>query len=182
MKVTETDFEGLRIVEPRTFSDSRGFFFESYNSQSFHDAGMDMSFLQDNQSHSKRGVVRGLHFQKPPHAQTKLVRVLSGVILDIVVDLRKDQPTFGKHFRIELSSENNKQLLVPKGFAHGFLVVSEFADVLYKCDKLYQPQAEGGILFSDPTLHIDWPMDHSKLIFSEKDARLPSLAQTDIHF
>ena len=176
MKVLKTTFDGLLIIEPTVFEDSRGFFFESYNKKQFALAGIDMEFVQDNQSHSKKGVMRGLHFQRPPFAQAKLVRVLSGIIQDVVVDLRKDQPTFGKHFSIELSFQNKKQLLVPPGFAHGFLVLSESADVLYKCDKLYQPDAESGIIFNDPALEIDWRLDANQLVFSAKDIKYPSLA------
>lgn len=182
MKVTKTSFDGLLIIEPRVFEDDRGYFYESYNRKSFLKVGIDMDFVQDNQSHSKKGVVRGLHFQKPPFAQAKIVRVLSGVIQDVVVDLRKNQPTFGKHFSIELSSGSNKQIFVPRGFAHGFLVLSEFADVLYKCDRPYQPDAESGIIFNDPALGIVWQLGADQLIFSEKDTRYPPFASADFFF
>ncbi len=178
MKITKTPFEGLLIIEPRIFDDERGFFCESYNQSAFQKIGIEMNFVQDNQSRSKRGVLRGLHFQKQPYAQTKLVRVLSGVILDVVVDLRKVQPTFGKHYSIELSSENMKQLLVPKGFAHGFLVLSDFADVLYKCDEFYNPAAEHGILYNDPDLNIDWQLKQNLLV-SAKDLSLSNFTRAE---
>lgn len=135
-----------------------------------------MEFVQDNQSYSQKGVLRGLHFQKPPHAQTKLVCVLAGVVQDVVVDLRKSQPTYGQHYSIELSSLNRKRLLIPKGFAHGFLVLSESADVLYKCDEYYHPESEGGIIYNDPQLHIDWKRPLNELIVSVKDQQHPLLS------
>ena len=172
MKITKTAFQGLCIIEPRLFEDDRGYFYESYNAKSFKIDGIDMHFVQDNQSHSQRGVLRGLHFQKPPFAQTKLVSVISGVIQDVVVDLRRAQPTYGQYYAIDLSSENKKQLLIPKGFAHGFLVLSEFADVLYKCDEYYHPEAEGGILYNDPTVNITWDKNISTPQLSQKDLSL----------
>lgn len=156
MKVTPTAFRDLVIIEPAVYSDDRGHFFESYNQQVFHKFGLDYVFVQDNQSFSTKGVLRGLHFQASPFAQTKLVRVLAGAIQDVVVDLRKGDATFGKYFSIELSAESHKQLLVPKGFAHGFLVLSDFAQVLYKTDTYYQPGAERAIRFDDPELGIQW--------------------------
>ena len=168
MKVTPTAFRDLVIIEPAVFSDDRGHFFESYNQQAFQKVGLDYAFVQDNQSFSTRGVLRGLHFQAPPFAQTKLVRALSGIIQDVVVDLRKSETTFGKYFSIELSAENHKQLLVPKGFAHGFLVLSDFAQVLYKTDAFYQPGAEQGIRYNDPALGINW-MGNGKYIVSPRD-------------
>ena len=176
MKVTKTTFEGLLIIEPQVFEDDRGFFYESYNKKSFHHEGIEMEFVQDNQSYSQKGVLRGLHFQKPPHAQTKLVCVLAGVVQDVVVDLRKSRPTYGRHYSIELSSMNRKRLLIPKGFAHGFLVLSESADVLYKCDEYYHPESEGGMLYDDPTLGIDWQMKEHSLFLSSKDRALPLLS------
>jgi dTDP-4-dehydrorhamnose 3,5-epimerase len=173
MKITETSFDGLRILEPRIFEDARGFFFESYNSQSFAQLGIAIEFVQDNQSRSSQHVIRGLHFQHPPHAQTKLVRVLQGRILDVVVDLRSDHPTFGKVFTLELSAENKKQLIVPKGFAHGFSVLSEFAEILYKCDAYYAPGHEGGIRFNDPDLSINWGVPAGLELVSPKDQELP---------
>lgn len=182
MKVEKTSLEGLLVLSPAVFNDSRGYFFESYNRKRFAELGLEYNWLQDNQSHSLYGVIRGLHFQKAPHAQTKLVRVLQGEILDVVVDLRKDQPTYGKTFSIVLSSENKQQLLVPKGFAHGFSVLSTTADVLYKCDALYNKESESGILYNDPALAIDWKLDHQAISVSEKDLILPRLADTDANF
>lgn len=182
MKVVETGFEGLFVLEPRVFADERGYFFESFNSQTFKSSGLDFDWVQDNQSHSMRGVIRGLHFQKPPYAQTKLIRVLKGEILDVVVDLRHDMPTYGKSFSVVLSSQNNLQLLVPKGFAHGFSVLSEEADVLYKCDALYNKESESGILFNDALLGIDWQLTKDKMILSEKDLVLPAFDPTQIIF
>ena len=178
MKITSTSFEGLLVIEPKVFDDSRGYFYESYNKKSFYDSGIDTEFVQDNQSSSIRGVLRGLHFQRPPFAQVKLIRVLLGVIQDVVVDLRQSQPTFGKHYSIELSDLNRKQLLVPQGFAHGFLVLSERADVLYKCDSFYRPEAEGGIRYDDVQLAIGWQIGKEKRIVSDKDLRLPQFSST----
>jgi dTDP-4-dehydrorhamnose 3,5-epimerase len=182
MKVVETGFEGLFVLEPRVFADDRGYFFESFNSQTFIDNGFDFDWVQDNQSHSKHGVIRGLHFQKPPHAQTKLIRVLKGEIVDIVVDLRHVSPTYGKSFSIFLSSQNKLQLLIPKGFAHGFSVLSEEADVMYKCDALYNKETESGILFNDSQLGIDWQVAQDKMVVSEKDLILPAFDPTQIIF
>jgi dTDP-4-dehydrorhamnose 3,5-epimerase len=174
MHVENTSFEGLVVLTPRVFSDSRGYFFESYSLQYFENESLHFNWVQDNQSHSSYGVVRGLHFQKNPSAQTKLIRVLQGEILDVVVDLRKDQPSYGQVYSIVLSSENKKQLLIPKGFAHGFSVLSETADVLYKCDAFYDKQSEAGICFNDEDLAIDWKIPADKMIVSEKDIVLPS--------
>jgi dTDP-4-dehydrorhamnose 3,5-epimerase len=182
MKVVETGFEGLFVLEPRVFADERGYFFESFNSQTFKNNGLDFEWVQDNQSQSKYGVVRGLHFQKPPYAQTKLIRVLKGEILDVVVDLRHDMPTYGKSFSVVLSSQNHLQLLIPKGFAHGFSVLSEYADVMYKCDALYNKESESGILYNDPQLGIDWQVPQDKMIVSEKDLVLPSFDPAQIIF
>jgi dTDP-4-dehydrorhamnose 3,5-epimerase len=182
MKVVETGFEGLFVLEPRVFADERGYFFESFNSQTFKSNGLDFDWVQDNQSHSKHGVIRGLHFQKPPHAQTKLIRVLKGEVVDVVVDLRHSSPTYGKSFSVVLSSQNKLQLLVPKGFAHGFSVLSEEADVMYKCDALYNKETESGILFNDPLLGIDWQVSQDKMIVSEKDLILPAFDPTQIIF
>ncbi len=182
MKVISTEFKGLFILEPNVLGDSRGYFMESFSRRTLFEAGIDLNFVQDNQSSSKKGVLRGLHFQNAPYAQTKLVRVLSGSILDVVVDLRKEEPTFGKYFPLELSSENKKQLLVPKGFAHGFVVLSEQAEVFYKCDEYYHPQADGGILYSDPALDIDWVLDSKELILSDKDKIHPWLDNAKFNF
>lgn len=182
MQIDQTSFKNLLIVTPSVFSDDRGYFFESYNSNKFQISGLNYNWVQDNQSHSKYGVIRGLHFQKNPHAQTKLVRVLQGEILDVVVDLRKSEPTYGKVFSILLSSENKKQLLVPKGFAHGFSVLSEKADVLYKCDALYNKESESGILFNDASLAIDWKIPRDNSIVSKKDLELPPFNNLDSNF
>lgn len=179
MPFTETNFPGLIIFEPRVFGDNRGYFFESYNAAFFEAANINFQFVQDNQARSGYGVVRGLHYQLPPYAQTKLIRVLEGVILDVVVDCRKNSPQFGKAFSIELSAENKKQLLVPKGFAHGYSVLSETAEVLYKCDAFYNKEAEGGVLFSDPDLKIDWRVPVNAMLISEKDKVLPLFSAID---
>ena len=178
MQVTPTGFKDLFILEPRILNDERGYFFESYNSKTMMKENLDLKFVQDNQSFSKRGVIRGMHFQRPPFEQTKLVRVLSGVIQDVVIDLRKDQPTFKKYFSIELSAENNKQIWVPKGFAHGFLVLSDTADVLYKCDEYYHPEAEGGVFYNDPEIGINWMVNNSEAILSKKDMLLPLVSNS----
>lgn len=176
MPFTETGFPGLLIFEPKVHGDESGYFFESYNQNTFAAAGIHYQFVQDNQARSSFGVVRGLHFQLPPHAQTKLVRVLEGRILDAVVDLRTGSPTEGKIFTIELSAENKKQLLVPKGFAHGYSVLSPTAEVMYKCDEFYTPQSEGGILPTDPALGIDWGVPAAERMIAAKDRALPVLA------
>ena len=167
------DIKGLLIVEPKVFEDSRGYFFEAYNQELFQGNGITPNFVQDNQSRSTYGVIRGLHYQLNPYAQAKLVRVLEGNILDVAVDIRKNSPTYGQHFSIELSAENKKQLFLPAGFAHGFSVLSETAIVLYKCDAFYNKQSEGGIRYNDETLKIDWKIDPAKAIVSEKDIELP---------
>lgn len=182
MKVETTGFEGLIVITPSVFSDERGYFFESYNRDTQLKAGLDFQWVQDNQSHSKHGVIRGLHFQKAPFAQTKLVRALQGEILDVVVDLRKGEPTYGKSFSVILTAENKKQLLVPKGFAHGFSVLSDSADVMYKCDALYNKQSESGLIFNDPSLQIDWRLSAAEMIVSEKDLVLPTFDSIDANF
>lgn len=182
MKIDSTPFEGLFVLAPRVFSDERGFFFESFNQQTFKQNDIDFNWVQDNQSHSQYGVIRGLHFQKPPFAQTKLVRVLQGEILDVVVDLRHASKTFGQSYSIVLSSKNHLQLLIPKGFAHGFSVLSETADVMYKCDAQYNKESESGILFNDPKLGIDWKVDADKMVVSSKDLILPAFDSTEIIF
>jgi len=173
MPFSPTHIPGLVIFEPRVFEDSRGYFFEAYNAAVFKEEGIDLPFIQDNQSFSRRGVIRGLHYQLDPHAQSKLVRVLEGSILDVAVDIRKGSPHFGKYVAIELSADNKKQLLIPPGFAHGFSVLSETATVLYKCDALYHKESEGGIRFDDPALDIDWKIPQGQQIISDKDAALP---------
>ena len=175
MPFIKTDFPGLLVFEPRVFEDSRGYFFESYNRESFVNEGVDFTFVQDNQAKSCYGVIRGLHYQLPPFAQTKLVRTLQGSILDVVVDLRVGSPTYGKVYSVELSAENKKQLLVPKGFAHGYSVLSQTSEVMYKCDAFYNKQSEGGLYYADPTLHIDWQIPAEKAIVAEKDMDNPTL-------
>jgi len=183
MQIETTAFAGLYVITPKVFHDERGFFFESYNDSVFKNKhGMDFTWVQDNQSSSGYGVIRGLHFQTPPNAQTKLIRVLRGSILDVVVDIRKGSPTYGQVLTIELSSENKKQLLVPRGFAHGFSVLSDQAEVLYKCDALYHKPSEQGILFADPDLKIDWKIQAGKAIVSDKDQVLPFLRDFDSPF
>lgn len=176
MPFTNTEISGLYVFEPSVYKDERGYFFESYNEQTFQQQGLSMRFIQDNQSFSRYGVIRGLHYQLDPHAQTKLIRVLQGRILDVAVDIRIGSPTYGKHISVELSSENKKQLLVPRGFAHGFSVLSETAEVSYKCDSFYSKPSEGGILYNDPALGIDWQVDGERAIVSAKDLELPVLA------
>jgi dTDP-4-dehydrorhamnose 3,5-epimerase len=175
MPFNKTDFPGLLIYEPKVFEDERGYFFESYNERNFEGEGISIKFVQDNQASSSYGVIRGLHFQMDPHAQTKLVRALSGRIMDAVVDMRKGSPTFGKTFTIELSAENKKQLLIPKGFAHGYSVLSDRAEVFYKCDAFYNKTAEGGVIYNDPELKIDWGIEAGKEIISPKDEKYPTL-------
>lgn len=168
-----TNIPGLLIFEPKVFEDSRGYFFEAYNQQVFQAEGLNLQFVQDNQSKSSFGVIRGLHYQLNPHAQYKLVRALQGTILDVAVDIRKGSPTFGQHFSMELSAENKKQLLIPSGFAHGFSVLSETAIVFYKCNVLYNKESEAGIVYNDPQLNIDWKIPKGKEIVSEKDILQP---------
>lgn len=182
MPFTETGFPGLLIFDPLVFEDSRGYFYESYNEKTYAQQGVTTRFVQDNQSCSSYGVIRGLHYQLQPHAQTKLVRVLSGVILDVAVDIRKGSPTFGKVCSVELSAENRKQLYIPQGFAHGFSVLSETAEVLYKCDSFYNKESEGGIIYNDPALKIDWKIAPGKAIISDKDIKLPTLADCKNNF
>ena len=173
MRFIATEIEGVYLIEPRVFEDDRGYFFESYNQKVFDAAGLHYDFVQDNQSKSCYGTIRGLHFQKGEHAQAKLVRVLEGAVLDVAVDLRKGSPTYGKHVAVELSAENKRQLLIPRGFAHGFSVLSETAVFAYKCDNLYCRESEGGLRFDDPVLGIDWRIDMSRAITSEKDRLHP---------
>ncbi len=182
MNITQTDLPGLFIIEPKVYEDPRGYFYESYNEAKMSERGLTAKFIQDNQSKSSYGVIRGLHYQLSPHAQTKLVRVLEGSVLDIVADLRVGSPTFGKTFSIELTSENKKQLYVPKGFAHGFSVLSNTAVVFYKCDYLYTPSAEGGILYNDPALNLNWNVPSSSANVSEKDNKLPTLKDAFFNF
>ena len=183
MPFIKTDFPGLVIFEPAVFGDDRGYFFESYNANTFlQEAGIDIRFVQDNQARSVYGVVRGLHFQNDPAAQTKLIRALEGTILDVVVDLRKGSPSFGRVFSIELSADNKKQLLVPQGFAHGYSVLSATAEVFYKCDNFYNKSAEGGLAYNDPSLNINWQIPAEKMILSSKDLVHPNIANTKSNF
>lgn len=171
MHIIETAIEGLVILEPRIFGDERGYFFESFSEEWFRKNVCDTYFLQDNESKSRYGVVRGLHFQKPPFEQAKLVRVVQGKVLDIAVDIRQKSPTFGRHVAIELSEENKRMLFIPKGFAHGFAILSESAIFQYKCDNYYHPASEGGILWNDSDLNIHWRLPAEEIILSEKDKR-----------
>jgi len=182
MPFKTTDIPGLMIFEPAVYKDERGWFYESYNEQTFQQQGLGMHFVQDNQSFSYYGVIRGLHYQLDPHAQTKLVRVLEGKVIDVAVDIRKGSPTFGKHVAVELSAENKLQLLIPRGFAHGFAVLSETAQLAYKCDGLYSKGSEGGIRYDDPQLAIDWKVPAGKTIVSGKDLELPYFAQCRNNF
>jgi len=176
MNIVTTPIEGLLIIEPRVFNDDRGYFYESYNKKAFLAAtGLDIDFVQDNQARSTINVLRGLHFQNPPHAQTKLIRALQGAIWDVVVDVRRESKTFGQWFGVELSAENKRQFLIPRGFAHGYSVLSETAEVFYKCDDFYSKEDEGGVLYNDPALNIDWKIDLKNAIVSEKDLKQPLL-------
>jgi len=171
MKITTTAIEGVVILEPEVFGDERGYFFESFSQREFEEKVCKTTFVQDNESSSRYGVLRGLHFQKPPHAQAKLVRVVKGKVLDIAVDIRKGSPTFGHHVSIELSGENKRQLFIPRGFAHGFAVLSDEVVFQYECDNYYVPHSEGGILWNDPALGIDWKLPEEDVILSEKDKK-----------
>jgi dTDP-4-dehydrorhamnose 3,5-epimerase len=175
MKVTETELKGCFILEPTLFKDERGYFLESFNAKNFNEAiGEEVAFVQDNQSYSSYGVIRAIHYQLGDFAQAKLVRVLSGRVLDVAVDLRKNSPTFGQHFSIELSAENKKQLFIPRGFGHGFSALSETAEFFYKCDNFYHKASEGGIIYNDPSLKIDWQIPIEKIKVSDKDLELPT--------
>lgn len=182
MKFTKTDLEGVIIVEPTVFGDHRGWFMETYNEENFRDVGINIKFVQDNQSFSAaKGTLRGLHYQLNPKAQTKLVRCTRGAIYDVAVDIRKGSPTFGKWFGIELTAENKKQLLIPKGFAHGFMTLTEDVEVQYKVDEFYAPECDRGIIWNDPQIGIEWPMD-IKPFLSEKDEKAPLLKDADNNF
>lgn len=175
MNIIETEIQGVYIIEPKVLDDSRGYFFESFSKKEFESKVGPVEFVQDNESKSCYGVVRGLHFQKPPHAQAKLVRVVRGKVLDVAVDLRKDSPTYGRHVAVELSEDNHRQVFIPKGFAHGFSVLSEEAVFQYKCDDYYAPETEGAVAWNDPELNIDWRVPADMMILSEKDKRHPEL-------
>jgi dTDP-4-dehydrorhamnose 3,5-epimerase len=172
----------VKIIQPRIFRDARGYFVETYNAERYKAAGILADFVQDNESCSMRGVIRGLHWQKPPYTQAKLVRVIRGAVLDVAVDIRKDSPTFGKHVAVTLSAENGLQLYVPRGFAHGFAVLSESAVFQYKCDNFYHPEADGGISILDESLGIDWGLKMEEALLSEKDTKHPKLAEFDSPF
>lgn len=173
MIIKETKLEGCYILEPKVFEDKRGYFLETYNQKAFNqETGHNINFVQDNESYSSKGVLRGLHFQKGEYAQAKLVRVIKGIVLDVAVDLRKDSTTFGEHVAVELSGENKKQFFVPRGFAHGFIVLSETALFSYKCDNFYNKESESGILYNDQTLNIDWRIPLEDMIIAEKDQKL----------
>ncbi len=175
MNVIETKIKDLVIIEPRVFADDRGYFFESFSQRAFEEQVCQTTFVQDNESKSSYGVVRGLHFQKGEYAQSKLVRVIEGTVLDVAVDLRPDSPTYGQYEAVELSAENKRQFFVPRGFAHGFAVLSETATFQYKCDNFYAPQHEGAIAWNDPDLNIDWRIPADKVLLSEKDKNHPRL-------
>ncbi|MCH5218909.1 MAG: dTDP-4-dehydrorhamnose 3,5-epimerase [Muribaculaceae bacterium] len=176
MELIDTAIDGVYILKPRVFTDSRGYFFESYSKRVFEEKVGRVDFVQDNESMSRRGVVRGLHFQAPPFAQSKLVRCIRGRVLDVVVDIRVGSPTYGQHIAVELSDENKLQFFIPKGFAHGFAVLSDEAVFQYKCDEYYHPEAEGGLSALDPALGIDWRLTPSEILLSDKDLRNPSLS------
>ena len=182
MEIIKTEIEGPLIIVPKIFTDSRGYFYESYNQAEFNNKVGQVVFVQDNQSMSTHGVMRGLHFQRPPHAQAKLVSCIKGRVLDVALDIRKGSPTFGQHTAVELSEENKLQFFIPRGFAHGFVVLSDMAVFQYKCDNLYAPSADGGISILDPSLGIDWKIDIEKAILSDKDKKHPLLAEFDSPF
>lgn len=182
MEIIETAIKGVVIIKPRIFNDSRGYFYESYNKRDFDNLVKEVNFVQDNQSKSIRGVIRGLHFQRPPHAQAKLVRCVKGRVLDVAVDIRKGSPTYGQHVAVELSAENNLQFFIPRGFAHGFAVLSDEAIFQYKCDNYYCADADGGISIDDSSLNINWTIPAAEAILSDKDRRHPILADFNSPF
>ena len=175
MEIIKTNIEGVVIIEPRIFKDDRGYFFESFSQREFEEKVCKTTFVQDNESKSSYGVLRGLHFQKPPFAQSKLVRVIKGAVLDVAVDIRKGSPTFGQYVSVELTGEIHRQFFIPRGFAHGFSVLSEEVIFQYKCDNFYSPQSEGAIAWNDPDLNIDWRIPAEKVVLSEKDSKHPRL-------
>lgn len=182
MEVIKTKIEGLVIIEPKVFKDARGYFFESFSQREFEEKVRPINFVQDNESMSTYGVMRGLHFQRPPYTQSKLVRCVKGRVLDVAVDIRKGSPTYGQHVAVELSEENHRQFFVPRGFAHGFAVLSETAVFQYKCDNFYAPEADGGIQLRDESLGIEWCIPIEKAILSEKDLKHPLLKDFDSPF
>ena len=177
MNVIKTDIEGLFIIEPKVFGDHRGYFFESFSERDFNSQVCQVRFVQDNESKSRYGVLRGLHFQKPPYAQSKLVRVVKGAVLDVAVDIRMGSPTFGRHVAVELTEDNHRQFFISRGFAHGFVVLSDDVIFQYKCDNFYEPESEGAIAWNDPALGIDWKIPAEDIILSEKDKKHPVLAE-----
>ena len=179
MNIIKTEIDGVVIIEPRLFKDDRGYFFESYSEKDFNAQVREIKFVQDNESKSSYGVLRGLHFQKPPYAQSKLVRVIKGAVLDVAVDIRKGSPTFGKHVAVELTEDNHRQFFIPRGFAHGFSVLTPEVIFQYKCDNFYAPQSEGALAWDDPDLGIDWRIPSDKIILSEKDKRHPRLKNAE---
>ena len=182
MEIIKTDIPDLLIIKNRVFQDPRGYFVETYNEKTFAENGITTKFVQDNRSKSSYGVIRGLHYQLNPHSQAKLVSVVVGKVFDVAVDLRKNSPTFGKWHGVELSDENHLQFLIPQGFAHGFSVLSETAIFSYKCDNFYTPQSEGGIIYNDASLNIDWQIPAEKVVVSEKDLKLPLLKDANLNF
>ena len=182
MNVIKTAIDGVVIIEPRIFEDARGYFFESFSQREFDEKVCPITFVQDNESKSSYGVMRGLHFQRPPFTQSKLVRCVKGAVLDVAVDIRKGSPTFGQHVAVELTEDNHRQFFIPKGFAHGFAVLSEIAVFQYKCDEFYHPEADGGISIVDDSLGIDWRIPVEKAILSEKDTKHPLLKDFDSPF
>ncbi|MFI5171057.1 MAG: dTDP-4-dehydrorhamnose 3,5-epimerase [Chitinophagales bacterium] len=182
MPFIDTNISGVFIFEPKVFEDERGYFYESFNANVFAEKGITTAFVQDNQSKSSHGVLRGLHYQLNPFAQAKLVRVISGEVLDVAVDIRKGSSTYGKHVSVILSAENKKQIFIPRGFAHGFIVLSETAEFFYKCDNYYSKEHDAGIIYNDPALNIDWQIDLSKLNISEKDKNLPLFSESKNNF
>ena len=179
MNVINTEIPSVVIIEPRVFEDARGYFFESFSQRDFDAQVREVRFVQDNESKSSYGVLRGLHFQKPPHAQSKLVRVVKGAVLDVAVDIRKGSPTFGKHVAVELSEQNHRQFFIPRGFAHGFVVLTDEVVFQYKCDNFYAPQSEGAIAWNDPDLNIDWMVPADKVLLSAKDMNNPCLKDAE---
>lgn len=182
MDIIKTFIEGVVIIEPRLFKDERGYFFESFNQREFEEKVCKTTFVQDNESKSSYGVIRGLHYQKPPFAQSKLVRVVKGAVLDVAVDIRKGSPTFGQHVAVKLTEENHRQFFIPRGFAHGFSVLSEEVVFQYKCDNFYAPECEGAIAWDDPDLGIDWSIPIDKIVLSEKDKKHPILKNANLMF
>ena len=179
MNIIKTELPGVLIIEPKVFGDARGYFFESWNQAAYEAAGIANTWVQDNESKSCHGVLRGLHYQAAPYTQAKIVRAFTGTVLDVVVDIRKGSPTYGKHIAVELSGENKRQLYIPRGFAHGFVVLSDQAVFAYKCDNVYMPSSERGIMFNDPDLGIDWRVAPDKILLSDKDKKHPAFAEIE---